>query len=103
MNECRYGQYLFGQHQFAEAMEHFSASSLDLSTILCLFPMIKIPNVGASKDLVNVKESESGGPSPLGALASSTSETLEGNTFHHSCKPTSEFSLSGRRCSPFLT
>lgn len=78
MNECRYGQYLFGQHQFAEAMEHFAASSLDLPTILCLFPMIKIPNVGASKDLANVNESESGGPSPLGSLTPSTSETLEG-------------------------
>lgn len=59
-------------------MEHFAASSLDLPTILRLFPMIKLPNMAALKDLVNVKESESGGPSPRGSLTPSTSETLEG-------------------------
>lgn len=73
----RYGQFLFEQHKYAEAMEHFAASSLDLPTILSLFPMIKLPNVGASKDLANVKESESGGPSPRGSLTPSSSETLE--------------------------
>lgn len=61
-------------------MEHFAASSLDLPTILSLFPMIKIPNAGGLKDLANVKESESGGPSPLGSLSHSTSETFEGKS-----------------------
>ncbi|KAG0561985.1 hypothetical protein KC19_9G108400 [Ceratodon purpureus] len=73
----RYGQYLFEQHNYTEAMEQFAASSLDLPTILRLFPMIKLPNVGASKDLANVKESESDGPSPRGSMTLSTSETLE--------------------------
>jgi hypothetical protein len=75
-------------------MEHFAASSLDLPTILSLFPMIKLPNVGASKDLANVKESESGGPSPRGSLTPSSSETLEGKeSSSYLQKPTSECSL----------
>ncbi|XP_024386372.1 vacuolar sorting protein 39 [Physcomitrium patens] len=73
----RYGQYLFEQQKYTEAMEHFAASSLDLPTILSLFPMIKLPNVGVAKDLPNVKESESGATTPRGSLTPSTSETLE--------------------------
>ncbi|KAG6549551.1 hypothetical protein Mapa_008932 [Marchantia paleacea] len=41
----RYGHYLFEQGQFGEAMEHFGASSLDLTTILSLFPSVKLPSI----------------------------------------------------------
>ncbi|CAM6117042.1 unnamed protein product [Calypogeia fissa] len=38
----RYGHHLFEQGDYAEAMEHFGASSMDLISILSLFPSIKV-------------------------------------------------------------
>ncbi|KAL2632858.1 hypothetical protein R1flu_004337 [Riccia fluitans] len=41
----RYGHYLFEQGEYVEAMDHFGASSLDLTTILSLFPSVKLPSL----------------------------------------------------------
>jgi hypothetical protein len=64
-------------------MEHFGASSLDLPTILSLFPTIKLPKVGIlKKDMANLKENESDGTSskestPLYPLSSLNFSTLK--------------------------
>ncbi|GLJ18916.1 hypothetical protein SUGI_0338060 [Cryptomeria japonica] len=39
----RYGQYLFDNGSYEEAMQQFLASSLDISAILCLYPSLKLP------------------------------------------------------------
>ncbi|KAL3694865.1 hypothetical protein R1sor_008516 [Riccia sorocarpa] len=41
----RYGHYLFEQGEYVEAMDHLGASSLDLTTILSLFPSVKLPSL----------------------------------------------------------
>lgn len=79
---CRYGQYLFEQGKYSEAMEHFGASSLDLPTILSLFPTIKLPKVGIlKKDMANLKENESDGTSSKESTPSM--ENLEGKLSCH--------------------
>lgn len=39
----RFAEYLFEQRLYAEAMDHFAASSIDLTALLSLFPSIKLP------------------------------------------------------------
>eukprot|EP00250_Pteridium_aquilinum_P027633 c3535_g1_i1 orf=204-3350(-) len=69
----RYGQFLFEQKDYAEAMVHFAASSMNLTTVLSLFPSIKLPkfcsNI-APGGLVNV--------SPIGG--SDTLDSLDENS-----------------------
>jgi hypothetical protein len=63
-------------------MEHFGASSLDLPTILSLFPTIKLPKVGIlKKDRANLKENESDGTSSKESTPSM--ENLEGKLSCH--------------------
>lgn len=63
-------------------MEHFGASSLDLPTILSLFPTIKLPKVGIlKKDMANLKENESDGTSSKESTP--PMENLEGKLSCH--------------------
>ncbi|KAH9332093.1 hypothetical protein KI387_004201, partial [Taxus chinensis] len=40
-----YGQYLFDNGSYEEAMQQFSASTLDINAILCLYPSLKLPKI----------------------------------------------------------
>ncbi|KAH8942321.1 hypothetical protein BDL97_14G092800 [Sphagnum fallax] len=77
----RYGQYLFDEKEYSAAMDHFAASSLDLTTILRLFPSIKLPAVGIiyNKEIGNStelaeSESEPEEPATEKPVASSSSD-----------------------------
>ncbi len=79
--EHRYGQYLFDEKEYSAAMDHFAASSLDLTTILRLFPSIKLPAVGIiyNKEVGNStelaeSESEPEEPATEKPVASSSSD-----------------------------
>ncbi|MCO5575279.1 hypothetical protein L7F22_029079 [Adiantum nelumboides] len=39
----RYGQFLFEQNKYAEALQHFAASSMDLAEVLSFFPSVRLP------------------------------------------------------------
>lgn len=39
----RYGQFLFEQKEYAESLQHFAASSMDLTEVLSFFPSLRLP------------------------------------------------------------
>jgi len=55
----RYGQYLFDNGSYEEAMQQFSASSLNIAMILSLYPSIKLPKTSSVSSSENIFESSS--------------------------------------------
>ncbi|KAI5082169.1 hypothetical protein GOP47_0001912 [Adiantum capillus-veneris] len=39
----RYGQFLFEQKEYADSLQHFAASSMNLTEVLSFFPLISLP------------------------------------------------------------
>jgi hypothetical protein len=51
-SEHKHGQYLFDKKDHSATMDHFVASSLELTMIFYLFPSIKLPTIG----IIYIKE-----------------------------------------------
>ncbi|KAJ4962524.1 hypothetical protein NE237_022463 [Protea cynaroides] len=72
----RYGHYLFDNGSYEEAIEHFYASQVDITYVLCLYPSIVLPKPVAVSELQN--ETDFAWDTPhLSRVSSDASDDIE--------------------------